>query len=74
VVGFGRSVKNMKKRDGEGGSGGAPEYKKKRLGGKGLSLEAFVGANRTKPVVTASQIRKCIFLFPHLLIEFCLSG
>lgn len=53
----------MKKRDGDwrlaqGGSGGALEFKKKRrLGGKGLSLEAFVGANRIKPVVTASQIR-----------------
>lgn len=56
----------MKKRDGdwrsaEGGSGGDSEYKKKkRLGGKGLSLEAFVGANRIKPVVTASQIRKFV--------------
>ncbi|KAG0610428.1 hypothetical protein M758_7G064500 [Ceratodon purpureus] len=54
----------MKKRDGdsrkpEGGSGGGSEFKKKkRLGGKGLSLETFVGANRIKPVVTASQIRK----------------
>lgn len=54
----------MKKRDGdsrsvEGGSVGASEFKKKkRLGGKGLSLEAFAGANRIKPIVTASQIRK----------------
>lgn len=45
--------------DAGGGSGRAPEFKKKqRLGGKGLSLEAFVDAKKLKPVVTASQIRK----------------
>ena len=56
----------MKTRDGDkksvrGGSGGAPDFnKKKRLGGKGLSLDAFVGAKRIKPLVTASQIRKLV--------------
>lgn len=50
----------MKKREGDG-EGGAPDFKKKkRLGGKGLSLEKFVGANKIKPIVTASQIRKFI--------------
>lgn len=73
----------MKKRDGdsrnaEGGSGGGgPEYNKKkhkkRLGGKGLSLEAFVGANRIKPIVTASQIRKFIALIHNFLL-FCANS
>lgn len=59
----------MKRRDGDSrsgggdGSGGNADFakKKRRLRGKGLSLEAFGGANKSKPVVTASQIRKLLF-------------
>ena len=61
----------MKRRDGDSrsgggdGSGGNADFAKtkRRLGGKGLSLEAFGGANKSKPVVTASQIRKSLFFY-----------